>query len=293
MRKKKLILISAVLILSGVALGQTPAEERSDVRPGLMPGNPLYAVEGFVEGLEVRLAGAIGGSDLKSKAIANNAEERLAEARHLADKNKTEQAGKAMQKYLKGINQSKNIARESENNKLEEQIQNVSNKNRKALEEVEKKVPPQAKEAIRKAQEKSDKQSQKPDKKPENKSKTPESAEKGLNKSKEIDPSKKKGALDRPKSRSEQTNRANISDAKPADNKSNLTEKPSFGNETKEKEVDKTSNKTEKALNKTQRNRDNRNIDEMTQGSNSNFADGSGSKRESNSSDKPGRDFVG
>jgi len=59
----------------------------------------------------------MGEKDLKAKAIANNAEERLAEVRYLTDENKTEQAGKAMQKYLEGINQSRNIARESGNSK--------------------------------------------------------------------------------------------------------------------------------------------------------------------------------
>ncbi len=150
-----------------------------------MPGNPLYVVESFVENIEVKIAGMIGGPEMKSKAIANNAEERLAEARYLADQNKTEKAAKAMQRYSQGLNHSRDIARGLEDTNLGQKIENVSNRNKQTLEEVKKKVPEQAKKGIERARNKTD--NQKPDipDKARERSENPGKAENtGLNSSK-------------------------------------------------------------------------------------------------------------
>lgn len=235
-----MILLGAILILSSVALGQTTQEQTNELRPGLVPGNPLYAIEGFVENLEVKIAGVIGGPEMKSKAIANNAEERLAEAKYLADNNKTDQAGKAVKKYLEGVNQSRDIAQQTGNTNLSEKLQNLSNRNQQALEEVEKKVPPQAQEAIKKAQEKSSREAQRRGKKSQNNSALPDNGKKGNL------PDKTNG----------QVNKSNISKPEAGNGKnSSLSKKSNLRDNTGQVSDNKSKNKTINSQNKTSGNR--------------------------------------
>lgn len=146
---KAILIMFAVTVFTLAGAGQPQAD--SSVDPGLMPGNPFYGLEQFVEGLEVRIAGAIGGPDMKSKALANNAEERLAEANALADKNRSEEASRMIQVYSDTLNKSRNLAVGNNNSNLTEQLDNISRKNTRKLEEVKNKVPEQAQAAIQKA----------------------------------------------------------------------------------------------------------------------------------------------
>ena len=148
------MLLGVVLLLSTTVMAQPESENASNVKPGITPGNPLYVIESFVERIEVNLAGMMGGPEMKSKAIANNAEERLAEAKYLADRNKTEKAARSMQKYSEGLNQSMQIAKDTKNKNLEEKIQNVSRKNTKNFEEVKNRIPEKAQEALQRKQNK-------------------------------------------------------------------------------------------------------------------------------------------
>lgn len=198
MNRKTLILLVAAVLLSASTLAQPVEGDTSEVRPGIVPGNPLYAVENFVEKIEVKIAGIIGGPELKAKAIANNAEERLAEANYLADRNKTAKAAQAVQRYSEGLNQSREIARGIEDERLGDQIENVSRKNQDTLEKVKKKVPEEALKAIQRAQEKSN--SQRPD--PPNRTGSKEKPPEGLNNSKreghDIEGGKSSNSIEKP-----------------------------------------------------------------------------------------------
>lgn len=146
---KAILIMFAVTVFTLAGAGQPQTD--SSVDPGLMPGNPFYGLEQFVEGLEVRIAGAIGGPDMKSKALANNAEERLAEANALADKNRSEEASRMIQEYSDTLNKSRKLAVGNNNSNLTEKLDTVSRKNTRKLKEVKKKVPLQAQAAIQKA----------------------------------------------------------------------------------------------------------------------------------------------
>jgi hypothetical protein len=147
--KKFLIatLVTLLLISSGASQA---SESRSSAKPGMMPGDLFYGVEKTVENLEVKLADVIGGPELKAKALANNAEERLAEAEALSKRNKTQQAAKAIRSYNRNIEASKKTAQKSKTN-ISKQINEVSNRNTERLEKVKEKVPETAKDAIQKA----------------------------------------------------------------------------------------------------------------------------------------------
>lgn len=153
MKRKILLGVALVLVLSTAAA--QPTNRSSEVKPGLMPGSFLYPVENFVETIEVRVAGFVGGPDLKAKAIANNAEERLAEARELSEKNRTEKAAEAVEKYSEAMNRSQELASRGEDGELKQKLENVSSRNIQTLEEVKKKVPEEARKGIQNAIDKS------------------------------------------------------------------------------------------------------------------------------------------
>lgn len=156
--KKKLTLLIITLILISQGLAQ-PQESQAD--PGLLPGNPFYAVENFVESVEVKVAGAVGGEELKSKAIANNAQERLAEANELASRNRSQKAAEMIDKYAKQMNRSQDIAERSSDRDLSERLQNITRENEQRLEEVREKLPEEAKAGIDRAIENSRKRAEK------------------------------------------------------------------------------------------------------------------------------------
>ncbi len=136
---------AAILIVPGLAQSQNPV---SAVDPGFLPGNPMHSLETIVERAEVGLAGIIGGPDLKAKAIANNAQERLAEANALADQNRSEEVSRAVEKYEAAMNRSQQIADSGNNSELSDQIRKVSRNNVEQLKQVREKVPEQARRGI-------------------------------------------------------------------------------------------------------------------------------------------------
>jgi hypothetical protein len=149
MKRSIILSIFAVLLIApGLAQSQS---SNSAVDPGFLPGYPMHTFETAVERAEVRLAGVIGGPDLKAKAIANNAQERLAEANALADQNRSEEASRAVEKYGDAMTRSQQIADRGDNSELSEQIRNVSGNNVEQLEQVRERVPEQARKGIERA----------------------------------------------------------------------------------------------------------------------------------------------
>lgn len=152
MNTRKKILAFALLAIILTASGAAQQNQSSSsVDPGLVPGDLFYPVESFVEDLEVSVAGFIGGEDFKAKAMANNAQEKLAEAEQLAEKNKSEKAAEMTEKYAEEMNRSRSIAEKNGNRNLSGQIDDISRKNVERLEEVRKKVPGKAGEKIEEA----------------------------------------------------------------------------------------------------------------------------------------------
>ncbi|MFB6242313.1 MAG: DUF5667 domain-containing protein [Candidatus Nanosalina sp.] len=147
MNLENLVVVAAVLVFSSTAAAQPVNGTDNGVSPGLTPESPLYFFESFVEFLEVRIASAVGGPDLKAKALANNADERLAEARALADGNNSDQVLNLVNQYERTMNRSFEAASVG-NNSLVQQLENVSRRNIQVLEEVKEKVPKQARDAI-------------------------------------------------------------------------------------------------------------------------------------------------
>lgn len=148
---KRLVMICIVasfLIMPGAAQSES---SNSGVDPGFLPGNPLYTVESAVEEVEVGIAGLIGGPDLKAKAIANNAQERLAESKALADLNRSQMASKAVEKYEKAMNRSFEVAKVRNNSEITGKLKNISRNNVEKLKEIRDKLPEEARKGIDRA----------------------------------------------------------------------------------------------------------------------------------------------
>lgn len=148
--KKTAILLTIAILFSANVVAQDSSTDRSS-SPRFIPGDLFYPVESFVEDLEVRIAGLVGGPDFKSKAIANNADEALKEAKLLADNNRSSKAAKMAEKYSNLMNRSQSLASESRDRNLSEKLQNLSEKNVRTLKQVKKKLPEQARKGINKA----------------------------------------------------------------------------------------------------------------------------------------------
>ena len=93
---RTLALLVAALLLIAPASAATSGQN-----PGFVPGDLFYPVEKAVENIEVKIAGTIGGPDLKAKALANNADERVAKAQKLSQRNRSDRAEKLMEDYNK------------------------------------------------------------------------------------------------------------------------------------------------------------------------------------------------
>lgn len=148
--KKLAVLMSLSIIFSATAAAQSP-QNSGNTGPSFMPGDLFYPLESFVEDVEVMVAGVIGGSDFKAKALANNANETLRKAENLAENNRSEKASEMVEKYSRSLNRSKMLADESGDRELSEKIKNISGKNVQVLEKVRDKVPAQARKGIEKA----------------------------------------------------------------------------------------------------------------------------------------------
>lgn len=147
--KKLVTLATIALLIATTGLAQNT--DTNNIRNNSLTGfNPFSTVENFVEKAEVGFAGVIGGSDLKAKAMANNAEESLQKAEKVAERN-PDRAKKLVDKYDRNINKSKNLAAKGKDSNLSNKLENISNQNTERLEKVKQKVPEEAKKGIENA----------------------------------------------------------------------------------------------------------------------------------------------
>ncbi|WEL22919.1 DUF5667 domain-containing protein [Candidatus Nanohalovita haloferacivicina] len=225
MRKTAILLLASLILIGTASAQQTTNSSENGLAPGLTPASPFYGVEMFAENLEVKLAGVIGGDDMKAKALANNAEERVSEAQTLIERNKSDKAAEAIDRYSKTLNRSVELAGKGQDEQLKQKINNISNKNVETLKEVKEKVPEQAKGAIEKAINQSEKRRQGPPSEALNKSEIPVT---GRNQT----------------GKPENTGRPNLNNGENR-NPENLTQgqKPDLDNRSVEETVDKAENK--------------------------------------------------
>ncbi len=146
--KKSLIVGFSLLVMVGGAAAQPAIMD-----PGSTPGDLFYSFDRFSESLELTVASlpVVGSSELEAKVRANHAEERLAEARKLIEKNRTQEAEDLMEQYSEGLNKSMDAAEKANSTELSSKLDNVTRKQVEVLQRVEKNAPEQAKKGLRNA----------------------------------------------------------------------------------------------------------------------------------------------
>lgn len=160
MKKISLILVLTLVMGVGVVYAQDATSTSSDLPdPGILPGHPLYFVKSIGEG--------IGGLFTMGQTANINrgvklAEKRLAEARALADQDKSDLASSAADRYqeeLEKVQERVDRARDQEED-LEEGLNNAIEtvaeatlKHQSVLADVYERVPEPAKASIQRAME--------------------------------------------------------------------------------------------------------------------------------------------
>jgi len=149
---KKTILVSSLLValmlFSGIALAAT-----DDLpNPGITPDSPFYFLDGWGESISMFFAFSHEAKAEKKLAFA---EEKLAEAKKMAEEGKTDAADVAEKKYEKDIDDATTEAKLTGNENALQRIQEATTRHQAVMQRILSQVPEQAKAAIQKAMEKS------------------------------------------------------------------------------------------------------------------------------------------
>lgn len=143
-----------LLTIIGVLITGIASADVKDVpKAGITPDSPLYMFERVSESLALGVAQTplIGSAELEAKIRANQASERLAEARAMADRSKSEQVEKLIHQYTKNMNRSTEIISRSRNSDLKHRMNNISGNHVESLERIKKRTPEKAQTGIQKA----------------------------------------------------------------------------------------------------------------------------------------------
>jgi len=146
---KKIIssIVLGILFISGVAFAQT-----NELPPaGITPGSPFYFLERAFEGIGTFFT---FGNAAKAKRYIALAEERLAEAKVLAEKG-DKKAHDAIKRYERQFEKATERAARAGDIDVTALVAEATTKHLFVLDEVIERVPEQAKEAVRKAKERS------------------------------------------------------------------------------------------------------------------------------------------
>ena len=157
MRFKKLsiALISSLLIASLLLGGTAYAQDEEDLPdPGITPDSPFYFFDDMGKRIGMFLA---FGPEAKARKALEYAEERLAEARAMANKNRTREMTRAANDYdgfMAMVNERAEEARQrGASDNLSERVASATSKHLSVLDRIKDTAPEQAREALNRARE--------------------------------------------------------------------------------------------------------------------------------------------
>jgi len=156
LKKFGLILLSCVIVIpllfSGTVYAQD--EELQLPAPGITPDSPFYFLDNWGKNIGLFFA---FGPDAKAKKALEYAEERLAEAQAMADKNKSREVERAADGYKDFVDMAAEKAQEARqrgvSDNLSEIVALATSKHLSVSDGVKDTVPEPAKQAIAKAKE--------------------------------------------------------------------------------------------------------------------------------------------
>ncbi|ADE36099.1 DUF5667 domain-containing protein [Methanohalophilus mahii] len=149
--KKIILSVLLMFLLSGAVAAQTELPET-----GILPDSPFYGPKKVIE----RVGNVFTfGEEAKVDRALEHAELRLAEAEAMADKGKPEYIDDLTREYEENINKSTAIAASAQNSddkeQLAERVSNATYQHIVVLDDLQERVPEQAKEKIADARERS------------------------------------------------------------------------------------------------------------------------------------------
>lgn len=152
--KRTLVAVLSVLMLSGMAAA---AESDGLPNPGSMPGDLFYGLDKAGESIQLAMASApvIGSSAKEANVRSDLAAERLAEAQRLAELNRSDDLGEAVNRFERQSEMAVEAANRSGDKEVANHVEDNLQKHVQVLERVKEKVPEEAKDAIQNAIEKS------------------------------------------------------------------------------------------------------------------------------------------
>ncbi|MFC2056747.1 DUF5667 domain-containing protein [Chloroflexota bacterium] len=156
MKKLRLILLTAVLatslLISGTVYAQE--EELQLPNPGITPDSPLYFFDTLGKNIGLFLT---AGPEAKAKKALGYAEERLAEVKVMAIKNKAKGVQRAALDYYKFVaivvEKNGEVAQPEISDNVSERVALATSKHLAVLDGVREAIPEQAKEALDRARE--------------------------------------------------------------------------------------------------------------------------------------------
>ncbi len=150
--KKLSMILAAIFVLSlssGVALAATGSDSLPN--PGLTPDSPFYFLEEWMNSISMFFTFS---KDAKAQKALSIADEKLAEAKKMAEKGdqKAEDvAEKAYEKYMDEATQDATEAKAEGKTNALEQIQDATARHEATMQKVLSQVPEQAKDSIQHA----------------------------------------------------------------------------------------------------------------------------------------------
>ena len=151
---KKLLALMPILLLSANAAYAQETYELPDATA--TPDNPiLYFFDRLLEPLELFVAGLPppfgDGDEGRARKLLEIAGERLAEAKLMAERNRTEHIESLMEEYNESMSECLHLCNQLNSTELYSLVSNATSTHQTVLQEVKEKVPEEAKDWIEKA----------------------------------------------------------------------------------------------------------------------------------------------
>ena len=154
LKKFRFIFVSCFMITSLLFSSAAFAQDEDLPDPGITPDSPFYFLDIFGKNIGLFLA---FGPEAKAKKALEYAEERLAEARAMAAKNRAKEVERAARDYDKYLaivaKRAGEVTRPEISDNISERVALATSKHLAVLERIKETVPEQAREAITRAKE--------------------------------------------------------------------------------------------------------------------------------------------
>ena len=151
-KQLRIILISCLLITSLLLSGTAYAQDEELPDPGITPDSPFYFFDTMGKGIGLFFA---FGPEAKARKALEYAEERLAETRVMALKNRVREMTRAANDYhgfMAMVNErAEEAIRQGASENISERVALATTKHLKVLDRIKDQIPEQAAEAITRA----------------------------------------------------------------------------------------------------------------------------------------------